>query len=215
MKRQRVYRLWVEGKNDQHVIWNLAERLQLKETFDVQVAGSYSELLEVLPTELKSTNVLKRLRVIVDADEKQNAHWQAIRRILNNSGFYNQDLPNSLPVNGLICNPDDSDQLIVGVWIMPDNCQTGMLEDFIANMIPEQQGNPLLQKVDATLEELESNHLNAYKLGHHAKARIHTWLAWQDEPGMPIGSAITKRVLSTDSDLCRQFINWLTCLFDC
>ena len=41
------YRLWVEGKNDQYVIWNLAERLQLKGTFEVRTAGSYSALIEM------------------------------------------------------------------------------------------------------------------------------------------------------------------------
>ena len=209
------YRLWVEGKNDQHVIWNLAERLQLKETFEVRTAGSYSELIEILPTELKSTNILNRLGIIVDADERQDAHWQTIRNILDGSGFYKQNLPQCLPSDGLICNPDNPEQLIIGVWIMPDNCRTGMLEDFIADMIPQQHENLLLQKVDSTLDELESNQLNAYKLVHHAKARIHTWLAWQDEPGMPIGSAITQRILSTNTDLCKLFVNWLENLFDC
>ena len=41
------YRLWVEGKTDQYVIRNLAERQQLKETIEVRTAGSYSELIEM------------------------------------------------------------------------------------------------------------------------------------------------------------------------
>mgnify|MGYP000772186145 CR=1 FL=1 len=67
-KNQVRYRLLVEGKNDQHIIWNLAQRLGLKETFEVVAKDSYSEIITVLPTELKSTNTLERLGVIVDAD---------------------------------------------------------------------------------------------------------------------------------------------------
>ena len=34
-KKDKEFQLLVEGKNDLHVIWNLAERLNLNETFDV------------------------------------------------------------------------------------------------------------------------------------------------------------------------------------
>ena len=211
-KKVFKYRLLVEGKNDQHVIWNLAERLQLKETFEVVATDSYQQLLEALPVELKGTNVVERLGIVVDADESSAAHWQAIRNILLKSGYYS-NLPEMLPADGLIVEPDDEEQLIVGVWIMPDNRVNGMMEDFVACMIPE--GDRLLDEADATLKHLEENKLNRYKPVHYAKARIHTWLAWQDEPGMPMGTAITCRVLSSDKELCGRFASWLCKLFDC
>ena len=213
-KLTKPYRLLVEGKNDQHVVWNLADRLKLKETFDVEAKDSYTQLIGALPTLLKSTNTLKRLGVVVDADENGEAHWRAIRTILGKSGYYSS-LPETLPQEGLICQPDDEEQLIVGVWIMPDNRMNGMLEDFVAYMIPDYTNDPLLKKTDEVLAELESEGLNAYKLVHHAKARIHTWLAWQDEPGVPMGTAITKYLLSTDGELCASFIRWLELLFEC
>lgn len=218
-KKVLEYRLLVEGKNDQHVIWNLAERLELKETFEVVAKESYSEIIKILPTELKSTNILKRLGVIVDADVNLTAHWQTIRNILDKSGYY--DVPKELPKGGLICYPTDPEQLIVGVWIMPDNQLGGMIEDFIVQMVPDMSNDFLLQKTDRILEELETldevkkRELNLYKSVHHAKARIHTWLAWHDEPGLPMGTAITSRILSTDNDLCKCFVNWLEDLFEC
>ena len=112
-------------------------------------------------------------------------------------------------------HPDDEEQLIVGVWIMPDNRINGMLEDFVVYMIPDYANDPLLKKTDEVLAELESNGLNAYKTVHHAKARLHTWLAWQDEPGTPMGTAITRQLLSTDGELCSTFIRWLELLFEC
>ena len=213
-KLTKPYRLLVEGKNDQHVVWNLADRLKLKETFDVEAKDSYPQLIEALPTLLKSTNTLKRVGVVVDADENGKAHWRAIRTILEKSGYYSS-LPETLPQEGFVCYPDDEEQLIVGVWIMPDNRINGMLEDFVAYMIPDYTNDPLLKKTDEVLAELESNGLNAYKTVHHAKARLHTWLAWQDEPGTPMGTAITRQLLSTDGELCSTFIRWLELLFEC
>ncbi|WP_369695917.1 DUF3226 domain-containing protein [Bacteroides mediterraneensis] len=66
---------FIEGKNDQHVIWNLAQKLSLKETFEVIAKNSYSQIILSLPTMLKSTNTLKRLGVIVDADENLEGHY--------------------------------------------------------------------------------------------------------------------------------------------
>ena len=49
---------------------------------------------------------------------------------------------------------------------------------------------------------------------HKSKAFIHTWLAWQEDPGTPMGLAITKKYLSTnDKVLCNSFIEWLNLLF--
>lgn len=213
-RKKLEYALLVEGKNDKHVIWNLAEKLKLKETFYVEEKDSYTQLLSSLPTTLKSTNILKRLGVIVDADENLKGHWDAIRDILVKSGFYSS-IPEILPKNGLICYPDDDEQIIFGLWIMPNNNLNGMLEDFIGYMIPNLENNSLLMKTDEVLTDIEANKINNYKKVHHSKARIHTWLAWQDEPGTAMGTAITKQILSTDGELCCTFASWLKELFDC
>lgn len=213
-KKDKEFQLLVEGKNDLHVIWNLAERLNLNETFDVVEKNSYHQIIASLPTMLKSTNTLKRLGVIVDADENLKGHWDAIRNILIESGYYSS-FPLDLPKEGLICKPDDDEQLIFGLWIMPDNNLNGMLEDFICYMIPEPENDALLAKTDKVLEEIESEKINNYKDAHHSKARIHTWLAWQDEPGTAMGTAITKHLLSTDGELCNNFVSWLKKMFDC
>ena len=43
-KKCKEFQLLVEGKNDQHVIWNLAQKLSLKETFEVENSGGKSHL---------------------------------------------------------------------------------------------------------------------------------------------------------------------------
>jgi hypothetical protein len=48
---------------------------------------------------------------------------------------------------------------------------------------------------------------------HSVKALIHTWLAWQDDPGTPLGQAITKRYFDADAPHVDQLLAWLTRLF--
>ena len=94
---------------------------------------------------------------------------------------------------------------------MPDNNNRGMLEDFISYLIPTD--DKLLPIVDNTLAGIEKQKLNKYSDEHKSKAKIHTWLAWQEDPGTPIGLSITKKYFSTDEEICQRFINWLTELF--
>ncbi len=46
-----------------------------------------------------------------------------------------------------------------------------------------------------------------------AKANIHTWLAWRQEPGTPMGSAISNTLLCSDKTEVLAFIAWLRRLF--
>jgi hypothetical protein len=95
---------------------------------------------------------------------------------------------------------------------MPNNNDKGMLEDFVSFLISED--DKLLPKVDNALSEIEKEELNQYKEIHKSKARIHTWLAWQEDPGTPMGLAITKKYLSTTPIICQDFISWLNKLFN-
>ena len=64
MKKNKPFRLLVEGINDLHVVCNLANRLSLLETFEVEDIGSYQQILKVLPVLLKGTNNLQRKQLV-------------------------------------------------------------------------------------------------------------------------------------------------------
>ena len=49
---------------------------------------------------------------------------------------------------------------------------------------------------------------------HTIKAQIHTWLAWQEKPGEPIGLAITKRYFDANAPHAQQLIAWVRQLFE-
>lgn len=95
---------------------------------------------------------------------------------------------------------------------MPDNNNNGILEDFVAFLIPT--GDKLLPEVDSALKNIEKKGLNMYKSIHHSKARIHTWLAWQEDPGTPMGAAVTKKYLTTTPPICKKFVDWLNALYN-
>lgn len=204
------FKLLVEGKDDQHVIWALCQEQNIPETFDVIDCNSVENAIKQFQFRLeKSSNTTQRLAIIVDADLDLHKRWESIKMIINQTGNY--QVPDIFPQEGLIINTNDGNGIRIGVWIMPDNQLTGMLEDFMSRLVDD--NDPLFLKADKILVEIENENLSRYKSIHKSKARIHTWLSWQETPGVPMGLAITKHYLSTEKELCQKFISWLNLLF--
>lgn len=198
-------KLLVEGNDDQHVVWSLCEKFKVEENFDVIDCKGISNLLSQISVRLKQSE-LKALGLIIDADVNLMDRWRKIHAMLSSIGF---NCPDVLPPDGLILQKED---VKVGVWIMPNNNLNGMLEDFVSFLIPPD--DELTIVADKTLNSIEEQKLNRYQAIHKSKAHIHSWLAWQDDPGTPMGLAITKRYLTTDNDTCSSFIKWLTNTFN-
>src|SRR5437588_12534340 len=99
-------------------------------------------------------------------------------------------LPTDPQPNGTII--EEEDKPIVGIWIMPDNQLSGMLEHFIGFLVPA--NDALWTIAENVVEEVLRNDCR-FPVQHKVKALIHTWLSWQEEPGKPLGQAITKRYL--------------------
>jgi len=193
MKQQ----LLVEGKNDQHVVWAFCQKYQLSENFKVIDCEGIEKLLEQIPARLKQSG-LQTLGIILDADSDLQSRYNALKGRLENM----DNLPNTLPSTGLII---DHNSIRIGIWIMPNNQVNGILEDFIAFLIPNK--DPLLPIAEEVLGRIEQDQLNPYTLAHHAKALIHTWLAWQKVTGSPMGQAITNRYLDTEIEQAQIFLN--------
>jgi hypothetical protein len=207
MKKDKYdQQLLVEGKDDQHVIWALCEKFAVSETFDVIDCEGIDKLIEQIPARLKKSGN-KALGIVIDADTDSNQRWQSLKDTFSSNGY---NFPNELPENGLVHRENDRR---IGIWLMPNNNLQGMLEDFVKFLIPE--NDKLAEIAELTLAEIENRQLNGYNKEYHkSKAFIHTWLAWQEAPGTPMGLAITKKYLSTnDKVLCNLFISWLNSLF--
>ncbi|WP_153796464.1 DUF3226 domain-containing protein [Foetidibacter luteolus] len=198
-------KLLVEGNDDQHVVWAICEKFKIPENFDVIDCEGINNLIEQVPVRLKQSG-LNTLAIMIDADTDIAGRWEPLKNLLNSHGF---KMPDNLPKTGLSLNGPNN--IKIGGWIMPDNTLNGMIEDFIRFLVPE--NDALLPIATSTLDHIEGNKLNRYITPHKAKALIHSWLSWQEDPGTPMGLAITKRFLTTDKEICQQFVNWLTDTF--
>ena len=203
--------LLVEGNDDFHLICNICAAFDVSETFKIEDCKGVTNLLNGLPVRLKGSGEIKTIGIVMDADIDIQARWMQMRQILINSNLYSS-IPDDCPQGGAIIIPDNVDDIKIGVWIMPNNNNNGMLEDFAAFLIPDD--DKLLPEVENVLDSLEARGLNKYKPIHHSKAKIHTWLAWQEDPRTPMGSAVTKKYLTTTPPICQEFVNWLNALYN-
>lgn len=197
--------LLVEGKDDEHVLYHLVKYHQVPRCFTIKDKGGIENLLNTLEVELLASE-LQRLGIVVDADTDIDSRWRELRDLLMRTGYAMPAQPNA---DGLVVQQPGKPT--VGVWLMPNNQLPGMLEDFVAFLVPP--GNVLWQQAEACVAQLPVTE-GRFPEVHRSKARVHTWLAWQREPGSPLGLAITKRYLNADAAAVRPLLDWLRRLFD-
>ncbi len=91
--------LLVEGWDDKHVVWNLAQHHGLPETFRVKDEDGVENLLRALPVQLKGSGI-ERVGVLLDADLDLAARWTALATILKASGY--RMVPEAPEPNGTV-----------------------------------------------------------------------------------------------------------------
>lgn len=202
--------LLVEGKDDQYVIWSLLEHYQVPELFVVKDCDGIENLLRDVSLRLTTPTMYKNIGVVMDADVNIKGRYDAFRSVLESTGMYDFSQI-SLSETGTLIKPSDDNFPVFGLWLMPNNQSNGMLEDFVMTLADE--NDVLMSESDTVLASLEQRSLNRYTPEHRSKARIHTYLAWQEEPGKPMGQAITARVLHAESESAKVFIEWIKRLF--
>lgn len=199
--------LLVEGKEDREVIYQLCNyhSINNRVLFEVETKEGYEGLRDDLM--VRPLTGVSTIGAIVDADVDAHARWDSLRTALSDAGY--EDLPIE-PAEGGTIIPRSGPLPSVGIWLMPNNRLAGILEDFLAFLIKE--GDVLLEKAVLCIDSIPNEH-RRFRSSYRSKALIHTWLAWQEEPGTPLGLAVTKRYLNADHELAMQFLQWLTRLF--
>ncbi len=205
---KQIAKLLIEGPNDRHVIKALCKQhhIDTEEIFAFKSSNGIEALMESISPHLKTPR-LSTLGIVLDADQNIEARWHSVMNRLQEAGY--ADLPETPQADGTIIVDDEKPT--VGIWVMPNNQLPGILENFIADLIPD--GDELAAKAETILQEIEQARLNKYSSVKHPKAFIHTWLAWQKNPGQPMGLAITAHSLNHNAPLANSFIQWLQRLF--
>ncbi|MDQ2903108.1 MAG: DUF3226 domain-containing protein [Ktedonobacteraceae bacterium] len=202
--RQGKY-LLVEGPDDSSVFHHLFNHYRLHKRPTIIDKTGIQNILATLDAELIRSG-LERLGIVVDADTDLPARWQSLRDKLMRSGYRVPDDPES---GGTII--EQPELPTIGIWLMPDNTIRGMLEDFMSSLIPE--GDTLWPMAQDIVLEVVAKE-RRFPQTQEMKAKMHTWLAWQEEPGKPMGQAITKRYLDANAPQAQQLIKWIRKLFD-
>ncbi|MBK8637651.1 MAG: hypothetical protein IPN92_04960 [Chromatiaceae bacterium] len=196
--------LMVEGPDDEHVVKHICGQRQLGKIETIHPYGGKDPLIEGINVRLKESDI-GVLGIILDADTDLQARWQAVVFRLSAAGY--SDVPAApAPEGTIIESPADSLLPRVGVWLMPDNQEPGILEDFLRFLVPE--GDSLLAHVEQSIDSIPLDQIKFPEL-RKPKARIHTWLAWQEEPGKPFGQAISARYLDPNLPAANTFASWL------
>lgn len=199
--------LLVEGREDREVVYQFCNyhSINNRALFDVETKDGYERLRDDLM--VRPLTGVKVIGAIVDADTDPHGRWHSLRSGLRDSGYI--DFPNE-PLEGGTIVPGMAGLPSIGIWLMPNNKLVGMLEDFLASLIRE--GDVLLERAVSCVDGIPSEQ-RKFRDTYRSKALIHTWLAWQEEPGTPLGLAMTKRYLDADHALARQLLQWLLRLF--
>ena len=201
-KRSQRRVLWVEGKDDSAVTQSLCEAHGIPEVFRVEAKNGVDDVLGNFFAILRAPGA-ERFGVVVDADRDARVRWESIRHTLLDEGYVH--VPEVLDLSGVIV-AETPHRPRFGAWIMPDNVSPGALEEFVAELVPSL--DPLWARAGATIDAIPAEH-RKFPDVRRSKARMHTWLAWQESPGSPMGQAIGKGDLRADAPAAQRFVAWL------
>ena len=196
--------LLVEGSDDCHVVWALCNAHRVPKTFGVYVCDGDVILLSRLSALIQRPES-ETIGVVLDADENVESRWQSIRDKLQNDLYRLPDVPD--PGGTIVDAVEDLPRL--GFWLMPNNVDPGMLEDFCRQLAPD---DAIAFAEDCVTQAREKS-FATFRDAHRSKAVVHTYLAWQDEPGKPLGQSITARVLQPKTAIAATFADWLRALY--
>jgi hypothetical protein len=153
---------------------------------------------------------LQAIAIILDADNSAISTWQSVCSVLLKSGY--EELPASPDPEGAVIISNNPDLPKVGVWIMPDNISPGEIEDFFLQLIGKEDFR--LSHARRAVDELINQKPDLLNNSNRSKAEVHTWLAWQKEPGRSMGVAIKSNWADGQNPLAARLSKWFANTFD-
>jgi len=152
---------------------------------------------------------LTHLGVVIDADFKNvsNQGFLATKSVASELLLRLGYVESSTTTSGITYSHNDLPT--VAVWIMPNNKDDGIIENWIAQSIrPSEQ--VLFDSARTTVSRLNPKKFHENQT---SKADVATWLAWQQVPGQPIASVIGNQLVDVNAPLVESIVEWLTATF--
>lgn len=218
MSTPNPYRLLVEGAEDKRVVPELIEKHGIiweprpKQYYaEIEDCGGIDNILKdsFISSRFKTSN-LKALGIIIDADGLSDNQPSRVSDILGQCKKIIPDFDWTLSAKGIVASDQTGKR--IGLWVMPDNLNPGMLENLLLSLPPANQLD-LVEQARSATQNAKANHAAPYAAVHEHKAIIHTWLAWQDPPGRQLHQAIQENMLQPHSPIADAFVDWFRRLF--
>ena len=197
--------LLVEGQDDEHVVRHLCLRSQPMPPFHIENKFNVDTLLDSIKQEIRVPG-RKAVGILVDANDRLESRWQAVTDRLEQAGL---KVPHSPELAGTIIDGTTRAPR-VGIWLMPNNELPGELENFVSEMIPDD--DPVWPLAEDYIDGIPENNRKFIEK-KIPRAKVHAWLATREEPRQ-MGAAIRAQDLRVDGTLSTRFANWLRQLFD-
>jgi len=215
--------LFVEGIDECNVIRVLLQKYDINsENIVILNCRGKENLTKILAQFLHSDEYsYQYVGIILDVDDPKHdgiqACLQSIQNIFNKQqqhydpafNYRKQFTAKKITDTGLVIKPQNYHLPHVGVWLMPNNKDNGMLEDFLMKLLNSDLEKNAIEFAKKCVEEAQTKGFASYKPTHQSKAIIHTYLSWQDPTGAPFSQALQNKTLKHDAPLAQNFIHWL------
>jgi hypothetical protein len=219
-KSEEPFLLLLEGTGDCHaidqIVWFVNKRgphfgFHQCESDDGVLRSIAGRIIENEPKQ-------KAIGLVLDADIEGHTTETVIEARLaqlRDKIGTRYDVPKEMPEGGLVLHPrqerPDAGKLpIIGIWMMPNNKVFGMLEDVLAESLPDNVRTYIYQIV----KNAKADNIATYHDSHLSKSVVRTYIAWQEPPDLQfIGLAIRKKMFAKIPQTCSAFLKWLEALF--
>ncbi len=141
--------------------------------------------------------------ILLDADDDVQSRWNAVTHALSRVDVTAPRVPD--PSGTIIDNRPQ-----IGIWLMPDNVSAGQVEEFFADMIPND--DPVWPRSETYIDEIPVPD-RKFASGKVLRAKVHSWLATRAEPRM-MGAAIGAGDLNVSAPDAVRLVAWLNRLFN-
>ena len=212
--------LLVEGESDRGLLEALCKKWHIP-VGQVKVCtprdaghakNSKQAVWAVLPIYLAqlADGQIEKLALVVDADSPPNGGFDRtlsqLQPLLAQHGY--QGLADKAAPGLRFTHADGLPE--VGAWVMPNNTDSGMVEDWLKNCLHADEAD-LMRHAQQAIASLPGG--PKFKALHRSKADIATWLAWQAQPGHGLYHAVQPGLLDDNAPLLVALHGWLVQIF--
>ncbi len=192
--------LAVEGKDECYFFDAFLRDLKITD-YEIHVVGGKDRFKENLPALVEARGFLDNveiLAVIRDADKDANESWDSVCGILKKANLVPPPRRNEFS--------SDENKPVVGIFIMPGNSDTGMLEDLCLRSVKDNPAMECVEIFSKCVSKISKPPKNM------AKAKAQAFLAAMPDIVNSVGLGAQKKYWDFESDEMadlRSFINKL------